>query len=259
MWPTIFGLKTYSFIYGLSIFVYVVIGIWYCRRRTYPLRIAFALSFSYLFGMTVGAKILYDILHAQFPSNYLEIGHYLKGGLWGGPLAYLALAVPMVLLFNRDKRDLLDLVVLTLPIPMIVAKVACFCNGCCYGMACDWPWAVAFPEGAVAPAGVARHLTQLYEMIPLFLVLFLFRALDRQRWKGTLLLWFVAIYGIGRPITELFRDPEISAKRQHFGPFTDSQAVCLVAALLSIAGLAFFYRYKNKRGSATHFEFQHTD
>jgi phosphatidylglycerol:prolipoprotein diacylglycerol transferase len=246
MWPETLGIRTYSIVYGLSILAHVLIALGYCWRRKIPLRVGGLLGFAYAFGMIVGAKILYDLLEKHFAGlDYFRVQYYLEGGLWGGPLAYLAIAVAGVFLLSRDRRTWLDLVVLTLPIPMILAKVACFCNGCCYGAESSLPWAIAFPEGAKAPAGVARHPTQLYEILVLLTILIVLGALDRQRWRGTLLLWFVAIYGVGRPLTELFRGDAGTTRSQGLptvGPFTASQITCLAAATVAVVGLLVFSR-----------------
>jgi phosphatidylglycerol:prolipoprotein diacylglycerol transferase len=169
--------------------------------------------------------------------NYFDPAYYMEPGMWGGPLVYLAIATAGTLLLARDRRSMLDIVVLTLPVPMILAKVACFVNGCCYGAVCSLPWAVSFPEGGTertAPAGVALHPTQLYEILVLAVIAVVFVALDRKRWRGTLPAWFVMLYGIGRPLTEFFRAPE--RLNAVIGPLTLAQAVCLAAAL--VAGLA---------------------
>ncbi len=162
MYPTIFGLKTYTFVYVLSMLVHLGLALAYCRRMKLPLKAGAGLGFCYLYGMAVGARILYDVLHQQFVwRNYLDIHYYFGDGMWGGPLAYLGLATLGILLLGRDKRRLLDVMVLALPVPMILAKLSCFYNGCCYGAESTLPWAVAFPEGAEAPADVFLHPTQL--------------------------------------------------------------------------------------------------
>jgi len=132
---------------------------------------------------------------------------------------------------------LLDLVALTLPIPMILAKIACLMNGCCYGAPCDLPWALSFPEGAKAPTGIPRHPTQLYEIAVLIIIAVVFQRLDRVRWRGTLVLWFVMLYGLGRPLTEWFR--EAPERVPTIGPITASQAVCMVAAVISALALSW--------------------
>jgi phosphatidylglycerol:prolipoprotein diacylglycerol transferase len=187
--------------------------------------------------MNIGARILYDIMNSRFAwFNYFDPGYYTQPGMWGGPLVYLVIASMGALLLTRDRRSMLDIVVLTLPVPMILSKAACFANGCCHGAICDLPWAVVFPEGGTertAPAGVPLHPTQLYEILVLVIVAVFLIVLNNNRWRGTLIAWFVMLYGIGRPLTEFFRAPE------QFDPviglLTLSQVICFTAAL--IAGL----------------------
>jgi phosphatidylglycerol:prolipoprotein diacylglycerol transferase len=236
MWPMIGGLRTYTFVYVLSMLAFLATALFYCRRMGISRKVGVALSGCYVFGMAVGARILYDVLNHRFDGhNYLRIGYYFEDGLWGGPLAYLMVAVTGVVLLGRDRARLLDLVALALTIPMILAKVACFVNGCCYGAASDVPWALSFPVGAKAPVDILRHPTQLYEIVMLIVIAFTLDRLDRPRWRGTLLLWFVMLYGVGRPLTEWFRDaPE---RVPTAGPFTASQVTCAAAAFVAAVAL----------------------
>ena len=146
-------------------------------------------------------------------------------------------AVTGVALLARDRRMMFDVVVLTLPVPMILAKIACFVNGCCYGAESSWPWAMSLLEGAKGPAGIPRHSTPLYEILVLIVIIRVFSRLDRQRWKGTFVVWFVLIYGLGRPLTELFRAPD--ELRMPVGPFSASQLTCVAAAVVAGALLPF--------------------
>jgi phosphatidylglycerol:prolipoprotein diacylglycerol transferase len=233
------GVLAYAIFYTLGMMVHVLLAVWLCRRREIPLRNGIALGLCYIWSMNTGARILYDILNNRFHwLNYFDPGYYMEPGMWGGPLVYLAIASIGTLLLVRDRRSMLDIVVLTLPAPMILAKVGCFANGCCYGAACNLPWAVVFPEGGTdrtAPAGVPLHPTQLYEILVLVVIAVVFAALDRKQWRGTLLAWFVMLYGIGRPLTEFFRAPEkLDAV---IGPLTLSQAICFTAALISGSAL----------------------
>jgi phosphatidylglycerol:prolipoprotein diacylglycerol transferase len=237
MWPMIGGLRIYTFVYVFSMFAYLAMTLFYCRKLEIPRKVGVALSGCYVFGMAVGARILCDLLNHRLDwRNYLDISYYFTDGLWGGPLAYLAVAVTGVALLGRDRARLFDLVALTLPIPMILAKVACLLNGCCYGAPCDVPWALTFPEGAKAPPGIPRHPTQIYEIVVLVVIAIVFHRLDRARWRGTLVLWFVLLYGLGRPLTEWFREAPERVPR--FGPLTASQAVCMVAAVVCAIALA---------------------
>jgi phosphatidylglycerol:prolipoprotein diacylglycerol transferase len=192
--------------------------------------------------MTVGAKVLYDIQNAQFDFRaLLSIRHYMQGGLWGGLLAYFILAIPLVLILAKNKRSALDLVAMSIPVPWILVKIGCLFNGCCFGKESSLPWAITFPEGARgAPPGVPLHPTQIYEILVVICVLVVFIKLNYDRWRGAMLLWFLALYGTGRAATEFFRgdiDHNVSV-----GPLTLSQLICLVAAGVSII-LLFLWRH----------------
>jgi phosphatidylglycerol:prolipoprotein diacylglycerol transferase len=194
-------------------------------------------------GMTVGAKLLYDIQRAQFDLRaMLSIGHYMQEGLWGGLLAYFFLAVPLVLLLAKRRRAALDLVALSIPIPWVFVKLGCLFHGDCYGTKCSLPWAITFPEGAAgAPAGIPLHPTQIYEILVVLCVLVVFKVLKYERWRGTMLLWFLILYGLGRAATEFYRGD--FDHNLYVGSLTLSQLICLAAAGVSIILLFLWRRF----------------
>jgi phosphatidylglycerol:prolipoprotein diacylglycerol transferase len=207
MWPRIGPVASYGLLYLLGVVLHFVLSWRIARRHKLPRRVWLTVSFCYLLGMLFGAKLLYDVRHGQFDIAALfQAKHWLGGGLWGGLLAYFALAVLAVLPAGVRRRAALDLVALTIPIPWIAAKLGCFLNGCCHGRPCSLPWAVTFPPGArTAPPGVPVHPSQLYEVGLMLIVLLVFSRLKSDRWQGTKLLWFLVIYGVGRAATDFLR------------------------------------------------------
>ena len=246
MWPTIGSLRTYMIFYILSMIVHMWLAIRLCRKRGVTGKAGLGLGLCYIWGMSVGAKILYDVLNSRLDwHNYLDISYYFGVGAWGGPLAYLAVAVVGVLVLARDRRMMLDVVVLALPVPMILAKVACFVNGCCYGAESSVPWAMALADEARGPAGIPRHSTPLYEIVVLVAIMVVFAKLDQHRWKGTFVAWFVLLYGLGRPLTELFRASD--ELRMPVGPFSASQLTCFAAAVVAAVSIPFL---RSRRGAS---------
>ena len=241
MWPRIGPLPAFCIFYSVSVLSHFLICYLFARRLELRRRVWLVVGICYLAGMTIGAKALYDIQHAQFDFRALfSTGHYMQGGLWGGLLAYIGLAVPAVLLLAKHKRPALDLVGLSIPIPWIFVKLACLFNGCCYGKKCSMPWGITFPEGAAgAPAGIPLHPTQIYEILVVLCILAVFKILKHERWRGTMLLWFLALYGLGRAVTEIWRGD--FDHNLYIGSITFSQLVCLAAASVSIL-LLFLYR-----------------
>ena len=234
MYPWIGPIPTYSILYILSIISHFLMCYFIAKRFGLRRRVWIVSGICYMVGMTVGAKMLYDIRSAQFDLRaLLSIRHYMQGGLWGGMLAYFILAVPLALILAKNRRAAIDLVAMSIPIPWVFAKIGCLFNGCCYGKASSLPWAITFPEGARgAPAGVPLHPTQIYEILVVLCIIVVFKKLKFDRWRGAMLLWFLALYGTGRAATEFFRGD--FDHHLFVGPLTISQLICLLAAGASI-------------------------
>jgi len=234
MWPKIGPVTSYGIFYFLGFLLHFVIG--WCAAPALNLkrRWSVVVSICYVLGMIPGAKFLYHWLHVGFdPRVILSVKHYLQGGLWGGLLAYFFLVVSVALLLPRERRGLMDLAALALPIPWAVSKIGCLLNGCCSGRPCSLPWAITFPEGASVPhAGVPVHPTQIYEIVLVALLFVLFQTLDRNVWRGTLMFWFVTVYGLGRAATDGFRGDV--DRYIYVGPVTVTQGICILSAILSL-------------------------
>jgi phosphatidylglycerol:prolipoprotein diacylglycerol transferase len=251
MWPKIGALPTYGLLYFTGIALHFILAWQLARHYGMRRRIWLTVSFCYLLGMIVGAKVLYDIRHGIWDmSLLLHAKHWTDGGLWGGLLAYFALAVPAALLLSARRRAALDLVALTVPIPWIFAKLGCFFNGCCYGRPTSLPWAVTFPPGARnAPPGIPVHPTQLYEMGLMLILLLVFFSLRSDRWQGTRLLWFLVIYGLGRAATDFLRGD--TEGRLFLGLLSLTQLLSLLAAAVALVLLGLHLRGDNRPMAGT--------
>ena len=243
MYPWIGPVPTYGILYLLSILSHFLVCYFIARRLGLRRRVWIVVGICYMLGMTVGAKVLFDIQNAQFDLKaLLSIKHYMRGGLWGGMLAYFILALPLALILSKKRREAVDLVAMAIPVPWIFAKVGCFFNGCCYGKESSLPWAITFPEGARgAPPDIPLHPTQIYEILVVVCVLIVFKKLNYKKWRGTMLFWFLSLYGIGRAATEFLRGD--SEHHLLIGPFTLSQLICLISAGTSIILLYLWRRF----------------
>lgn len=122
-----------------------------------------------------------------------------------------------------------------------VGRIACYINGCCYGRACDLPWAVEHSRHAEwGMSAIARHPTQLYaagfELLTMFLVL---RIEKSARPLGQVFTIWLGLHGAGRLLMEAFRDDPRGAS-----PFGLSPATWLSLALITISCLCFILRRK---------------
>jgi phosphatidylglycerol:prolipoprotein diacylglycerol transferase len=128
----------------------------------------------------------------------------------------------------------------------VAAKLGCLLNGCCYGKPCSLPWAITFPEAArSAPAGVPLHPTQLYEVALMLVILLFFARLRSPRWRGTKLLWFLFIYGLGRAGTDFLRGD--TEGHLYLSPLSLTQLLCPAAACAALLILVIHVRRPDRR------------
>ncbi|MBN2590449.1 MAG: prolipoprotein diacylglyceryl transferase [Sedimentisphaerales bacterium] len=233
MYPRIGSLPTYGILYIISFVIYLFVAFLLARGFKLRRRVWIVSGICYIFAMTIGAKILFDIQMSQFSFRALfSMAHYKQGGLWGGLLAYFILSIPLIFLLSSRKREALDLIAISIPVPFIFAKLGCLFNGCCYGKPCNLPWAITFPEASrIAPTGIPLHPTQIYEIILMLIIMIFFIRLRNNKWRGTRILWFLVLYGFGRAIIEIFRGD--FDHHRYIGPLTLSQLLCIAAAGIS--------------------------
>jgi phosphatidylglycerol:prolipoprotein diacylglycerol transferase len=244
MWPWLGPVSTYAVFYFAGILSHFLISCSIAKRLGLRRRVWIVVSICYMVSMTAAARLLYDIQQGQFDFRaMLTIRHYMEGGLWGGLLAYIGLAVPLGFILAKRKQEALDLVAMSIPIPLIFAKLGCLFNGCCYGKKCSMPWAITFPQGSkLAPPNIPLHPTQIYEILVLICIFVVFRMMKYERWRGKMLLWFLTLYGLGRAVIEFWRG-DFDQHLYVYG-FTLTQLICLAAVSISIVLLCFAPRSK---------------
>jgi phosphatidylglycerol:prolipoprotein diacylglycerol transferase len=239
MWPHIGPISTYGIPSIAGIILQFFISYFVSKRLGIPRRVRVPISITYALANTVFAKALYDLHHGQFDLGAMfHLDHYLHGGYWGGLIVYFGLGALLARVLAPHKPEALDLVAVTVPIPWIFAKSECLFRGCCYGRPCALPWAITFPDGAAeAPPGVPLHPVQIYEMLLMVLILVVFLTLRYDRWRGTMLWWFLMLYGLGRAGLDVFRGD--FARYRYLGPVTLTQMICIGVGLAAGGMLLF--------------------
>jgi hypothetical protein len=284
MWPAVSSIVYYVGI-GVHALLAALIGQRLGLRARVPLAVSACYLLGMTVGAKALSDIREGSFD---PAALLRREHFVAGGLWGGPAVYLGLSVPVVSLMTRrrggaairrhgetetrrsadgaakrqgdketrghgeggmQRRAGLDLIALAAPIPMAVAKAACLCAGCCHGMPTALPWAITFPPGnRLVPGGIPLHPTQIYDMLALLLIAAVLWRLNRPRWRGTLLLWFVALYVLARLLTEFTRGDLARRALVLWGPLTSFQWLCAAAA----AGCAVALLLHARRSTPAH-------
>ncbi|MBN2170155.1 MAG: prolipoprotein diacylglyceryl transferase [Candidatus Krumholzibacteriota bacterium] len=176
----------------------------------------------------VGARIFFVVFHLDlYRDRWWRVLALWEGGLtlYGG----LLLAIGASWLYLRLRRVpflvMADVMAPSLGLGIMVTRVGCFLNGCCFGLPTDCPLGVGFPPGSEAtetartllahdrgrslldlPLSPAIHPAQLYASLGGALILAILLLLDRRpRRPGFLFAGFLVLYGIHRFVVDQFR------------------------------------------------------
>jgi len=198
-----------------------------------------------LLGGLVGARLVYVLLTwGEFRAQPAAVFHIWQGGMtFYGGMGGGILAGALVCRLRRIRvGDMADLAALAFPLGYALGRVGCFLNGCCYGGACDLPWAVRFHDAA-APGGLTppSHPAQLYSAAAGVAIYFALAAMEpRRRFRGQLLLAFAFLYGVYRFGIEFVR-AGVTAQPSGMAGLTEAQIASLLLALVAagfyVAGL----------------------
>ena len=170
------------------------------------------LLFMGVMGAIIGGRLGYCLFYKPeyYAVHPLEVFAVWKGGMsfHGGMLGAIAAMGLFARLRGRRFWEVTDLVAPCVPTGLAAGRMGNFINGELWGRAADpsLPWAMIFPNAG----GIARHPSQLYQLLMegllLFVLLWLYAR--KPRGLGQVSGAFLMGYGIFRFAAEYFREPD---------------------------------------------------
>jgi len=245
--------------YGVLVAAGFLIGLWLAGRlakwRGVPAgALNDAVVWAALAGL-LGAKLTLAIVQPdvlrEHPWQLLMQG----GVFYGGLVAAIPVGAFRVRQLGVPFHAAADACSPALAVAHALGRMGCFLAGCCWGRACDLPWAVRFSDPDAAAVrdgfgGVAVHPTQLYEVGgELVLAVIAWRLLRRRAADGVAWWTYVGGYGLLRLLVEHFRgDPRGSWISDRV---STSQGFAVVAIVLAAAMLTWRLRAGRHSGPGT--------
>jgi phosphatidylglycerol:prolipoprotein diacylglycerol transferase len=165
-----------------------------------------------IIGSILGARTLY--VATYWKESFAGQPVWEIFAVWHGGLVYyggLIGAALGVILYSRLKKislwKLADALAPSIALGYVFGRIGCFLNGCCYGRACDLPWAVHFPaDNPLHPPTFPVHPTQIYDsLLNLLLYLALAWFYRRKKFDGQIFAAYLMCYALTRSIVESFR------------------------------------------------------
>lgn len=241
--------------YGVLVALGFLLGLWVvlriARYKKLPADTIGNLAIYCALAGLAGAKLLMLIMnfdeYRSNPSKIISSDTLLSAGVYyGGFLGAAAFALIYMRRHHLPILSTMDVLVPGVALGHAIGRMGCFAAGCCWGLACDRPWAVTFtnPDAHAlvgVPLGIPLHPTQIYEaFLTLLVFVFLYCRAYRVTVPGTQLAWYLVLYSIARFFVELFRFHEQAPPGG--GPFSLTQ---WISVALLVTGAFLLMRAKS--------------
>ena len=244
--------------YGVMMAIAFIAGLWTASRRGLREGISAEKIMDIgpwlIVGTIVGARALHVMTywHEEFAGQpFWEVFAVWKGGLvFYGGLIGASLAT---ILYARCKKiglwKLADVLAPSIALGYVFGRIGCFLNGCCFGRACDLPWAVTYPVGNINGAPTYPvHPTQLYDsLLNIFLYLGLAWLYRRKKFDGQVFAAYLLCYAVTRSIVESFRGDYSQLHIHSALHLTPAQLVSMGIFAAGAALWALLSRFQPKR------------
>jgi phosphatidylglycerol:prolipoprotein diacylglycerol transferase len=242
--------------YGVMMALAFVAGLWTATRRARLANVSGDIiadvTLWLMLGSIAGARFVHVTTYWTDYANepFSEVFMIQHGGLvfYGGLIGATVAGFVYLAWKKLPVWKIADILAPSIALGSVFGRIGCLLNGCCYGYACNLPWAITFPPGHEThpfdqPA-VPVHPTEIYDgLLNLVLYVFLAWLFRRKKFDGQIFATYLIVYSVFRSIAESFRG-DYPTDHVHAG-LTSAQ---LVSAPILIVGLVlFFWRKKNSQ------------
>jgi phosphatidylglycerol:prolipoprotein diacylglycerol transferase len=245
--------------YGVTVALAFLVGLWTASRR--GLREAVAaerivdLGPWLIVGTILGARTLYVISYwREFFEGKpaAEIFMVWKGGLvfYGGLIGATLAGIFYVRLKKLPLWKVADIVAPSIALGYVLGRIGCLLNGCCYGRACNLPWAIRFPsDNPLKPPTYPVHPTEIYDsLLNLGLYVFLAWLYRRKKFDGQVFGVYLVCYALLRSFVEMFRGDYPEHQYYLGGWATPAHLASIVILAAGLVLLGLLPRPETKRG-----------
>lgn len=247
---TLFGFPVRS--YGLFIAIAILAGFWLARRINAHRRPHYVPLFEdFLLIAVISAIVGARLWEVTFNWDYYRANLWEIPAVWHGGLSIQGAVLGGVLAaawFCRSRKlsfwDFADSLTPPLLLGQAIGRLgACFLNGDAYGKPTGTRFGVVYAPGTPAyeafgpvPLWPAEVFEGVWDLAVMGFTLWL---LNRERPAGTVFLWYVLLYSVGRFSLEFLR-----ADSLEFLGLKVAQVTSVLFGLIALSGLLRLHRTK---------------
>ena len=210
--------------YGLMLVISFIAGTVLACVRAKKVGIARGVMLDLAVLVFLAAIMGSRVLHIMENWSYYAAAPFRMLMLWEGGLSMMGgvvLALICGLFFvhrmGLSVSQVADIVAPSIALGVGLTRIGCFFNGCCFGKACELPWAVSFPLHSAAGQQFPHlliHPTQLYSSLYGFAIFGVLLSVEkRSTGPGFVFGLFLLLYATARFLVDFVRyyDPSLIA------------------------------------------------
>ncbi len=200
--------------YGVMMACAFLAGLWTATRRARLVNVSGDIiadvTLWLMVGSIIGARFVYVTTYwkQEFADQpFSEVFMIQHGGLvyYGGLIGAAITGLGYLYWKKLPVWKIADILAPSIALGSVFGRIGCLLNGCCYGHACDLPWAIHFPADHETH-GIAVHPTEIYDaLLNLILYVFLAWLFRRKKFDGQIIATYLMVYAVFRSIAETFR------------------------------------------------------
>jgi phosphatidylglycerol:prolipoprotein diacylglycerol transferase len=197
----------------------------------------------------VGSRVLFVVQNWALMEHWPDMFNVLNGGfsVLGSVIGVLTV---MPIYLARHKIPFLsffDLIAIYAPLLQSIARLGCFCAGCCFGLQTTVSWGIMYTDTeSFAPLCVRLHPAQLYSAIALFgiFLIMVYGVQNCFKKRGYCLVMYLFLMSIERFSVDFFRGDREFFATPALGAFSVHQWLSLAIAVG--AGLLAVYLHRHR-------------
>jgi len=260
------GISSYRLFFWLACTAVLAISYAGIKKRQLPLKKSLLVLMSMALAVPLGARLLHfatnPLIYQQNPAKLWSL-HLTGFSLMGGLILAALTGIILSRWLHFDPWPLADSVAPGLGIGIILMRIGCYLNGCCFGRITGLPWAVHFPVGSIPykhylPGIIEKkslfplalinspgiHPTQIYELLAALIITIIVIYLSRKKVpSGVPFLVFTLLFALFRWINSLFRVPASTLSvAEWFYPL-------LYLMIISLSIILLILRFRSQRAT----------
>ncbi|NLP05605.1 prolipoprotein diacylglyceryl transferase [Candidatus Fermentibacteria bacterium] len=272
MFPVLFRIGSLPInSYGVTLALSFVLGVKLAVSRAARLGIPASeiadLAVWVMISAIAGSRFFYVATHtSEFSGHWLDTIAIWKGlyglSMLGGVMAAVATGIFVIRRRRWPLWSLADACIPSFALGIMITRIGCFLNGCCFGSETGCLLGVSFPQGSLpwsVYGSAPLHPTQLYASLKgLYLLAIVLMADRRPHFPGFSFCLFMSLYGASRFGLEEFRHFDHATNGifgysvfAHRPGITDNQLISLlIIASALLLGLVLGRRAAGARRAA---------